>query len=290
MSAAPAPLLPGLLVAQSEFFLTNCGALLSDGAALLIDPCMRPAEIDALAAAVAAQGAAPAYVLLTHSHWDHILGPERLPGVPVLAQARYPVCVAQGSAALRRELGDWETRTGRQRATPFAPPAADVLVTDDHTLHLGARELRLLHVPGHAADQLAVYDPAAGVLWASDILSDVEIPFVADNLSAYERTLARLSALDLRGLVPGHGHPTTDPANIQTRLSEDRAYLGELSQRVVRAVRQGLSAEATVEVCASIPYRHPEQNAGPHRLNVESAYLELGGDGDRRALGWSQYE
>ncbi|MCC7361899.1 MAG: MBL fold metallo-hydrolase [Anaerolineales bacterium] len=290
MSAAPALLTPTLLVAQSEFFLTNSGAFVSDGAALLIDPCLRPEEIDALPAAVAALGAAPQAVLLTHSHWDHILGPERLPGVPVIAQARYPVCAAQSSAALLRELGEWEARTGRQRAAPFAAPVPDQLVFYDHPLRLGALDLRLLHVPGHAADQLAVYDPAGGALWASDILSDVEIPFVADNLSAYERTLANLATLDLRVLVPGHGHPTTDSANIQTRLSEDRAYLSELSERVARAVRQGLSAEATVELCASIPYRRPEQNAGPHRLNVESAYLELGGEGDRRALGWSQYE
>ena len=130
----------------------------------------------------------------------------------------------------------------------------------------------------------------SGTLWASDILSDTELPLVAHSLAAYDRTLNRLAALDLRALVPGHGTPSTDPAAIQTRLSEDRAYLAELGQRVARAVRQGLTPAETVAECADIPYRHPAENAGPHRLNVESAFLELGGEGDRRTLGWGQYE
>ena len=290
MSLQPTALTPDLLVAQSDFFLTNSGAFVSGGEALLIDPCMRPAEIDALAAAVDALGAVPRWLLLTHSHWDHILGPERLPGVPVLAQAHFPVAIAQAAAHFQRELGVWEAHIERHRATPFVAPVPDVLVADDYALPVGALHLRLLHVPGHAADQLAVYDAASGTLWASDILSDTELPLVAHSLAAYDRTLNRLAALDLRALVPGHGTPSTDPAAIQTRLSEDRAYLAELGRRVARAVRQGLTPAETVAECADIPYRHPAENAGPHRLNVESAFLELGGEGDRRTLGWGQYE
>jgi len=48
MSISPSALTPDLLVAQSDFFLTNSGAFVSGEEALLIDPCMRPAEIDGL--------------------------------------------------------------------------------------------------------------------------------------------------------------------------------------------------------------------------------------------------
>ncbi len=37
-------------------------------------------------------------------------------------------------------------------------------------------------------------------------------------------------------------------------------------------------------------YRHPEDNAGPHRLNVESVYLELGGDADPALVGWNKMD
>jgi glyoxylase-like metal-dependent hydrolase (beta-lactamase superfamily II) len=114
----------------------------------------------------------------------------------------------------------------------------------------------------------------------------VEIPFVSDNLAAYERTLAELAGLDLRQLVPGHGHPTASPAEIQGRLSEDRAYLAELRARVGRAVERGLALPEAVSACGDMRYRNPTENSGPHRLNVESAYLELGGVTGSESIGW----
>jgi len=284
----PTQLTDHLWVAQSEFFCTNSGVFLSNGEALLIDPCMRPEEIDALAGWVAAQGAAPRWLVLTHSHWDHILGPERMRGVRTLAHAEYPAVVERERAGIQAEVAKWEARLGRQRAEPFPVPLPDEIVSDGHTLALGGLELRLLHVPGHAADQLAVYAPGSGCLWASDILSDLEIPFVSHDLDAYERTLARLEKLDSAVLVPGHGHPTRDAAEIRARFSEDRAYLAELRERVTRAVQQGLALEEAVAGCAAMRYRRPDENAQPHRLNVESAYLALGGQGDRRRAGWEQ--
>jgi glyoxylase-like metal-dependent hydrolase (beta-lactamase superfamily II) len=284
----PTQLAPRLWYAQSEFFFTNSGVFISDGQALLIDPCMRPEEIDALAGWVAAQGARPEWLVLTHSHWDHILGPERLPGVRTLAQAEYPAVVARDREGIQAEVAKWEARLGRQRAEPFRVPLPDVTFEDESALDLGALALRLLHVPGHAPDQLAVYAPEGGCLWAADILSDLEIPFVAHDLGAYERTLARLEALPLRVVVPGHGHPTRDPAEIQTRFDEDRSYLAELRERIAGAVEQGLGIDDVVARCASIPYRRPAENAQPHRLNVESAYLALGGAADPRRVGWAQ--
>jgi glyoxylase-like metal-dependent hydrolase (beta-lactamase superfamily II) len=284
----PTQLTDHLWYAQSEFFYTNSGVFLSEGEALLIDPCMRPEEIDTLAAWVEAQGARPKWLVLTHSHWDHILGPERLPGVRTLAQAEYPAVAARDREGIRAEVEKWEARLGRRRAEPFRVPAPDEIVHDGHKLILGGLELWLLHVPGHAADQLAVYAPESGCLWASDILSDLEIPFVSHDLGAYERTLARLEMLEPRGLVPGHGHPTMNPAEIQTRFDEDRAYLAALRERVTRAVEQGLGVAEAVALCADMPYRRPAENDPPHRLNVESAYLALGGQADARRVGWGQ--
>ena len=37
-------------------------------------------------------------------------------------------------------------------------------------------------------------------------------------------------------------------------------------------------------------FRHPKDNAGPHRLNVQSAYLELGGPADAGSVGWRAAE
>jgi glyoxylase-like metal-dependent hydrolase (beta-lactamase superfamily II) len=291
MSKPPAPLTPELWVAQSDFFATNSGLFVSQGEAAFIDPAMRPAEIDALAARAVALGAAPRWLVITHSHWDHVLGPERLPGIPVVAHARYAETAARSAAVIAHEVGKWEAEAGLPaRRTPFVPPLADVLAMAGHPLAVGGLRLELIPVPGHAADQVAVYEPASGCLWAADILSDVEIPFVSHRLDAYRETLERLAGLDLRVLVPGHGTPTTSPAECTARLAHDRAYLAELHGRVAKVVAGGGGPEAALAACATITFHHPVDNAGPHRLNVESAYLELGGEAAPGRVGWQQFE
>jgi hydroxyacylglutathione hydrolase len=286
MPHLPIAVSPDLWVAQSDYFLTNSGIFLSEGQALLIDPCLRLDEIDAIAEFVRVQGAAPRWLVLTHSHWDHVLGPERFPGLRTMAQARYLDVVARDAARITTLVGQWEAEAGQARAVPFSVPLPDETFEANGQVDVGRLKLRLIHVPGHAPDQLALYEPERGCLWSSDILSDVEIPFVSDNLTAYERSLATLAEYDLRLLVPGHGHPTASREAIQTRLAEDRAYLAELRVCVSRAVERGQSAAEAIRACADMRYRNPDENAGPHRLNVESVYLEMGGAAAPRHAGW----
>ena len=275
---------PHLWVAQSRFWQTNAGLWLNGGRACLIDPGVYPDEIAALARFVAGQDVVSRTIVLTHSHWDHILGPERLPGAQVVAHASFSTCVLgnEGQAWVER----WEAREGIARGRPFVAPQPDVAFEDEMTLRVGDLSLRLIHAPGHTADQLVVYHPESATLWAADTLSDLEPPYLSHSLAAYERTLTRLSTLEVRLLVPGHGSPTTDARQIRARLSEDAAYLAELRDRVARAVRGGRAAAETVALCADMRYRLPEENAGPHRMNVETAYLELGGAGDAAHMGW----
>lgn len=279
---------PDLWVAQSRSLLLNSGVFINRGQACLIDPGLYPDEIDALAGLAAAQGAQPATILLTHWHWDHLLGPERFPGVRVVAHEAYARLVGRHAAGVHKEIDGWEKAMGVERDKPFVIPIPDDMAGDGGQLKVGERSLELVHVPGHAADQLAVYEPESRTLWAADILSDVEIPFVSDSLAAYEHTLAGLAAREVRLLVPGHGTPTGDAVEIKRRLEQDRAYLSELRSRVVEAVGQGKSVEQTVAACSGMQYRQPAENALSHRLNVESVYLESGGTADPSQVGWNK--
>ncbi|MDQ2806262.1 MAG: MBL fold metallo-hydrolase [Chloroflexota bacterium] len=279
---------PTLWVAQSRLYAMNSGLWVSAGAACLIDPGIHVDELDRLVQAIATQGVQVTALVLTHSHWDHILGPERFPGVPVVAQAGYRAALREAAPRTRRVIADMEAAQGRTRAKPFAMPQPDQTFMQTTTLPVGDLRLRLTHAPGHAADQLTVYDPASGTLWAADMLSDQEIPFVSHSLPAYRATLATLAGWDIQTLVPGHGAPTGDPATIAARLGEDRAYLDELAGRISMVVTQGGSLAAAVAACAEIHLRHPAANAEPHRFNIESAYAELGGAADPAQVGWSQ--
>ncbi|MBU0596234.1 MBL fold metallo-hydrolase, partial [Candidatus Bipolaricaulota bacterium] len=196
-----------LCVAQSAFYLTSAGIFVDEGRALLIDPGLLPSDIEAIRDHVAKQGASPQAIVLTHCHWDHILGPERFPGVRAVAQATFPE-EARGrrNARFLRQVEEWEGQQAIGRTTPFVIPSPDETVTHNRTLEVGNLALQLMHAPGHAADQLVAYEPGSGALWAADMLSDQEIPYVSHSLAAYERTLAALSALVVQVLVPGHGH------------------------------------------------------------------------------------
>ena len=277
-----------LAVAQSRRYAMNSGLWVSAGAACLIDPGILADEMDRLAQAVAAQRLHITALVLTHSHWDHILGPERFPGVPVVAQADYAAALREAEPRTRRVIADLEAEQQLTRSAPFPLPQPDRTFTQTMDLLVGDLRLRLTHAPGHAADQLTVYDPASGTLWAADMLSDLEIPFVSHSLPAYRATLATLAGWDIQTLVPGHGAPTSDPTIIAARLGEDRGYLDELAGRIGMVVTQGGSLLEAVAACAEIHFRHPNANADPHRFNVESAYAELGGAADPAQVGWSQ--
>lgn len=293
MNAEPAPdtltrLTDALWVKRSRSMAYNCGAFISAGSAALIDPGLRPEGAALLLGLLAEQGAALERIIITHSHWDHILGPELLPATPITAHAAYRPTLERNRAGTLRMVARWDAHHKVERAAPFAPPMPDESAADGHELTLGELTLRLIHVPGHAADQVAIYEPRSAALWAADILSDLEIPFVSHSLAAYEATLARLAGLAIRTLVPGHGAPTGDAAAIAGRIADDRAYLAGLGERVRAVVAAGGPVEDALAACADMAFRNPEANAGPHRLNVESVYIELGGAADPDKVGWAQ--
>jgi glyoxylase-like metal-dependent hydrolase (beta-lactamase superfamily II) len=145
-----------------------------------------------------------------------------------------------------------------------------------------------MHIPGHAEDQLAIFEPDEGWLWAADTLSDREIPFVSESLAKYEATIARLATVAAVVAVPGHGSPAGDPAEIAARVEEDRAYLADLRAGVESALAAGGDVAAAIAACAGIGLKNEDENRGAHRLNVESVYIELGGAADSDAVGWKQ--
>jgi glyoxylase-like metal-dependent hydrolase (beta-lactamase superfamily II) len=155
-------------------------------------------------------------------------------------------------------------------------------------LEIGGARLQLMHIPGHANDQLAIFAPDEGWLWAADTLSNLEIPFVSESLAEYEITIERLAGVPAGVAVPGHGSPAGSPADIAARLLEDREYLASLRARAAAVIASGGGVEAARAACAGISLKNEAENHGAHRLNVESVFLELGGAGDPNLLGWNQ--
>jgi glyoxylase-like metal-dependent hydrolase (beta-lactamase superfamily II) len=277
MSASFRWLSPTCCVTQSQVFATNTGLFVSGGGATLVDPGIEPHELDAIEAFVADHGATVRGIILTHAHWDHLLGPARFPSATVIAHREFATVIRAHGGDLQRQIRVWRTAAGWGSGEPFVLPKPDLTFDGQVTVHLDDLQLRVIFAPGHAPDHCVVHDPAAGVLWAGDMLSDLEIPLVMDRFSAYRQTLQRLAGLDVRVLIPGHGTPTSDAQELQVRFSQDLGYLDAVWTCVAEAMAQGKSLDETVIYCRGTRLAQPDEYPNAHVWNVEQAFVEMGG-------------
>ncbi|MBD5788149.1 MBL fold metallo-hydrolase [Cellulosimicrobium terreum] len=216
----------GVHVATAVIWTTTSTVVVDGGRALVVDPAVTPAEVDALATTVRAHGWRVGAGFSTHPHWDHVLWARSLGDVPRWATDRAVGVLEHDPDAARRSAQ--EIAPGHDLALLGR---LDALGADDRELPwpTGVRVVAHdAHAPGHAA--LVV----RGVLVAGDMLSDVEVPLLdvasPDPLGTYRAALDMLEdtarAVDV--LVPGHGTPAAGRAALAARFAADRAYLDAL--------------------------------------------------------------
>jgi len=275
-----------LWINSSSLFTYHSGIFVHDEDAVLIDPGLSEPEINALAQFIQDRNWNVDSIILTHCHWDHILGADTWPDPDLIAHRAFLDATYKYDKRVRAIIAKTPDLA---RTKPFEMPEPSETFEKTFWLKIGDWKLEILHTPGHAPDHIFVLEPATGTVWTADMLSDEEIPYVIDNLGDYQRTMNKLKAEDFRLLVPCHGTPAADPFEIRARIENDSAYINELHGRVKNAVKAGKSLEETLELCADIPYRQSvENNRGAHHRNVESAYAELGGDVDPKTIGWQK--
>ncbi|WP_324651108.1 MBL fold metallo-hydrolase [Georgenia sp. H159] len=219
---------PRVWVTTSPTWLTTSTLVVDDdGACLLVDPTLTPADLVSLAAEVHGRGWHVAAAFSTHPHWDHVLWSDALPDVPRWAT---PAAAAASAATDLADLAAtdlpghrWDVVGG---TTPLPPDTTELQWT-------GPRAV-VVPTPGHAPGHASLHLPDDAVLVAGDLLSDVEVPLLDDTDGAvddYRRTLKRLAELEVDVLVPGHGR-VADAAETRRRVGTDHRYLDDLTAGV----------------------------------------------------------
>ena len=95
---------PILWVKQNVPFATNTGILISAGQVCLIDPGFSPSDCADIQEFVNSQDAEIKAVVLTHAHWDHLLGTHYFPEVQVIAHHNYQYVIQNHSKHLAQQV------------------------------------------------------------------------------------------------------------------------------------------------------------------------------------------
>jgi glyoxylase-like metal-dependent hydrolase (beta-lactamase superfamily II) len=195
---------------------------------VVIDPGSdEPAEVDALLRVVrrtASDGAPPAAVVLTHHHQDHVAGVgvvARSLGVPVRAHA-----------------------TVLERVHEHLDGAPAETIADGEVIDLGGLALRAHLTEGHAPGHLAFEVVGRRALISGDLVSALSTMLIdpdTGDMDRYLDSLARMTDLDVRVLLPAHGPPVPVRA-----LARVRAHRLDREARIVSFLDSGGGSLAAV--------------------------------------------
>ena len=253
----------------------NSRLLLDPRHAVVVDPGVLPSELDDVADGVAAGHPERVTLLFSHGHWDHVLGRPWWPQAATIAHQRFAAEVATGADRIRGKAQALAAEHGEAWTRGFEPLVPDLAVAGEHPIELGPWALVLRDAPGHCASQLSVHLPQARLLFAADMLSDIEIPILDGPCAIYRRTLESLSAMFESGavetLVPGHGSVAHGALSCRARLAHDTLYLAMLEAGVREARARGRTIEEAQEALAGMDYTGKDAAYSMrdiHRANV----------------------
>lgn len=183
---------------------TNCYFLYREGASdvIFVDPGDRGADIYE---ALRKKGLKVAAILLTHGHFDHIWGAQKLrelSGAKIYALDAEKVVCQDAYVNVSAQAG---------RKATIDP---DEWLTDGQEISFAGIAMKVIATPGHTIGSCCYHVPEAGFLIAGDTLfagSVGRTDFPTGSMSRLVRSVKeKLFALpDETKVYPGHGEETT---------------------------------------------------------------------------------
>ncbi len=181
-----------------------------DGNCAFVDPgCSSPEELSKLTDFVAAKGLKPVCIMLTHGHFDHVLG------VAGLASAFGTALPVYMNPADKHTLEQNEYFC-RFFGAPMPEAFETVDVTEEAVVEVGSLKFEVIETPGHTPGGVCYLERTEKVIFSGDTLFAGAIGRTDHPGGDYDMImksiLSKLTVLDgdIR-VIPGHG-PCSDIA------------------------------------------------------------------------------
>ncbi len=187
------------------------------------------------------------YILLTHHHYDHSSGAQRLREATG-AEIVLHVDEEKWLLSPQEETGDFEIpedqKEAREQAKKWREEAAkavpDVRVEDGAVIKVGGFHVQCLHTPGHTAGHLCFYVPEEKVLFSGDNVLGVGTAAISPpphgDMGQYVASLRRMKDVDAELLLPGHGPGVKEP---QRKIQELIDHRQQREDQILRLLADG---------------------------------------------------
>ena len=262
-------------------FISNAGFFVTDDGVVVVDALGSPALAQELLREIhRVTPQALRYVVVTHYHADHIYGLQTLAqaGAKVIGHASAREYLNSDTAQRRLEASRIDLAPWIDANTRLVP-ADQWLDTQETRFRLGSMDFVVDHVgPAHTPEDVVVFVPQLGVLFAGDLFFQGRIPFVGQADSRlWIQALNRLMKYQPKIVIPGHGPASTNP---MADMTMTRDYLLYLRKTMGEAAK---NMEPFEEVYAKTDWSRFESIPlfrVANRMNAYNTYLLMEQQGD----------
>jgi cyclase len=211
------------------------------------------------------------YLINTHHHGDHTYGNHVFAGATIIS---HDYCHREVIEAGIMDPSLLNTIFPEFDFQGIAATPAHITFDKQLTLHMDGREVRLLHFgPGHTIDDIIVYLPAEGIIFAGDFIFLYSTPLgMEGSFAGWLRNLDAMEKLGAQTYVPGHG-----PVCGAEGLNLCREYLVFVQREAKKRFDKGMTVD---EAAKDIDLGQFKQWPDRERilLNLERLWREFRGE------------
>ena len=170
----------------------------------IIDP---GEDVDKIAEVIKAQNLKPKYILITHSHFDHVGGLTELKNM-------YSDAIIYCHDICSERMQSPQLNLGQMLGVIVKTPPADKILEDNDNIDFGNLSIKCLYLPGHAPGHMVYYISELKCVFSGDTLfngslgrTDFEGCSYSDLAAGIKKQLLTLPGDTV--VYPGHGPSTT---------------------------------------------------------------------------------